>query len=73
MTQYAKQALWKNYGDFRMGWSMQGIKKLEVEMDALAAVQLVDGTNTTHHPLSSILSDCRFHVGKFEELKLKHI
>ncbi len=46
---------------------------LEIEMDYLVAVNLVNSNSNTNAFLSSIVSDCRCLLKRFEQLTLKHI
>ena len=50
-----------------------GISNLEIEMDSLVAVELVNSITTPNAFLSTIVTDCRFLMERFERCSLKHI
>ena len=50
-----------------------GIPNLEIEMDSLVAVELVNSITIPNAFLSTIVTDCRFLMERFEECSLKHI
>uniref|UniRef100_A0A2N9I267 RNase H type-1 domain-containing protein n=1 Tax=Fagus sylvatica TaxID=28930 RepID=A0A2N9I267_FAGSY len=50
-----------------------GILNLEIEMDSLVAVELVNSITTPNAFLSTIVTDCRFLMERFESCSLKHI
>ena len=49
------------------------ILNLEVEMDSLVAVELVNSITTPNAFLSTIVTDCRSLLERFESCSLKHI
>ena len=50
-----------------------GILNLEIEMDYLVAVELVNSITTPNAFLSTIVTDYRFLMERFERCSLKHI
>uniref|UniRef100_A0A2N9IZP5 C2H2-type domain-containing protein n=1 Tax=Fagus sylvatica TaxID=28930 RepID=A0A2N9IZP5_FAGSY len=50
-----------------------GILNLEIEMDSLVAVELVNSITTPNAFLSTIVTDCRSLMERFERCSLKHI
>ncbi len=51
------------------------ISKLIVEIDAKAIVDLINPMNvinTTSHPYSALINDCRYLIQAFEEARLQH-
>jgi ribonuclease HI len=50
-----------------------GILNLEIEMDSLIAVELVNSITTPNAFLSTIVTDCRSLMERFERCSLKHI
>ena len=50
-----------------------GILNLEIEMDSLVAIELVNSITTPNAFLSTIVTDCRFLMERFERCSLKHI
>ena len=50
-----------------------GILHLEIEMDSLVAVELVKSIITLNAFLSTIVTDCRSLMERFENCSLKHI
>lgn len=51
------------------------IKRLIIELDAKAVLDLVQTTNLTslsHHPYGTLISDCRSLIQEFEETSLQH-
>ena len=50
-----------------------GILNLEIEMDSLVAVKFVNSITTPNPFLSTIVTDCRSLMERFENCSLKHI
>jgi ribonuclease HI len=49
------------------------ILNLEIEMDSLVAVELINSITTPNAFLSTIVTDCRYLMERFELCSLKHI
>jgi ribonuclease HI len=50
-----------------------GILNLEIEMDSLVAVELVNSITSPNAFLSTIVTDCRSLIERFESCSFKHI
>jgi ribonuclease HI len=48
------------------------ILNLEIEMDSLVAVDLINSSITSNAFLSTIVTDCRYLIERFEFWSLKH-
>jgi ribonuclease HI len=49
------------------------ILNLEIEMDSLVAVDLINSSNTSNAFLSTIVTDCRCLLERFDHWSLKHV
>uniref|UniRef100_A0A2N9H5A8 CCHC-type domain-containing protein n=1 Tax=Fagus sylvatica TaxID=28930 RepID=A0A2N9H5A8_FAGSY len=49
------------------------ILNLEIEMDSLVAVDLINSSNTSNAFLSTIVTDCRYLLERFDHWSLKHV
>lgn len=54
----------------------QNIKKIIIELDAKAVLDLVQPANSTslsHHPYGALIADCRSLIQEFDEANLQHM
>lgn len=63
--------LWALRDGLELAHSMH-LRPLEVEMDALAAIQLIMGPNQPYHLLSDIVHDCRCSMDRLRVEKIEN-
>lgn len=49
------------------------ISNLCIDMDASEAVELLKSDISQAHPLSSLICDCRWLMGRFQETRIHHV
>lgn len=49
------------------------LRRLEIEVDALAVIQLISDQNTVNHSFGNILFDCRFLMQELDVVSIKHV